>query len=237
MPSDIDKISASLNCKISVIRSARSKRLSMRVDVAGRKVRVTTPRWVYDWEINAFIAQNREWLEERLAQSNRVLLEPGGTVEILGVKRLVVLDGVSRVSKGPTDGPEGPIFLVGRSESPERKILAAIRNYARAHMEGVARRLATEIGETVRTVSVGDMVSRWGSCSRDKNISLSWRLVFAPEEVCGYVVAHEVAHLKHLNHGADICRLCRSISTMPPGHARLWLRHNGVRIRSIGPAS
>ena len=62
---------------------------------------------------------------------------------------------------------------------------------------------AAAAGVSVRSVSVGDAGTRWGSCSSEGRIRLSWRLILAPPEVRRYVVAHEVAHLVHLNHGPE----------------------------------
>ena len=63
------------------------------------------------------------------------------------------------------------------------------------------------IGKNVARVGVRDTKSRWGSCSSQGTLSFSWRLVFAPEAVIDYVVAHEVAHLVEMNHGPRFWRL------------------------------
>ena len=56
----------------------------------------------------------------------------------------------------------------------------------------------------VKRVGLRDSRSRWGSCRPDGGLSFSWRLVFAPPEVLDYLVAHEVAHLVHKNHGPGL---------------------------------
>ena len=71
---------------------------------------------------------------------------------------------------------------------------------------------AAAAGVGVRSVSVGDAGTRWGSCSSQGRIRLSWRLILAPPNVRRYVVAHEVAHLVHLDHGAEFKASRRSCS-------------------------
>ena len=89
------------------------------------------------------------------------------------------------------------------------------------------------IGMTVRRISVKDTRSRWGSCAADRSIGFSWRLVMTPEFVQDYVVAHEVAHLRHLNHGkrfwALVDRLTPHAATAIP-----WLRAEGFRLLRVG---
>ena len=83
----------------------------------------------------------------------------------------------------------------------------------------------------VRKVRLRDTTSRWGSCSRDGKINLNFRLLFAPEEILDYVIVHELAHLKHKNHGAKFWELMDKIM---PNHKerRKWLRENGHRIET-----
>ena len=78
-----------------------------------------------------------------------------------------------------------------------------------------------------------DTKSRWGSCSSKGNLSFSWRLIFAPEEVVDYVVAHEVAHLAEMNHGPRFWRL---VETLMPGYARhrRWLDRHRAELLAYG---
>ena len=89
-------------------------------------------------------------------------------------------------------------------------------------------------GATARSVSIGDAGTRWGSCSSDGRIRLSWRLILARPEVRRYVVAHEVAHLKHLNHGAEFKALEARLFGSGLSEAKAMLRRDGARLRRIG---
>jgi len=104
---------------------------------------------------------------------------------------------------------------------------------AQAELALRARRLAARIGHEVTRVNVRDTKSRWGSCSGQRNLSFSWRLILAPEPVLNYVAAHEVAHLAEMNHGPRFWRLVESLA---PGSAaqRAWLKRHRDRLLSYG---
>jgi predicted metal-dependent hydrolase len=85
-----------------------------------------------------------------------------------------------------------------------------------------------------RSVSVGDAGSRWGSCSSEGRIRLSWRLILAPPNVRRYVVAHEVAHLVHLDHSAAFKALEARLYGPGVSEANAALRRIGPRLRRVG---
>jgi predicted metal-dependent hydrolase len=96
-----------------------------------------------------------------------------------------------------------------------------------------ARGLSARIGREVARINIRDTKSRWGSCSGRGNLSFSWRLIFAPEWVIDYVVAHEVAHLAEMNHGPRFWRLVESLSP-DSAAARAWLKRHRSRLFSYG---
>ena len=87
---------------------------------------------------------------------------------------------------------------------------------------------------TVSSVSVGDAGTRWGSCSASGSIRYSWRLILASAEVRRYVVAHEVAHLVHMDHGTKFKALERKLFEGDVDAARLLLGRIGSRLKRIG---
>ena len=85
----------------------------------------------------------------------------------------------------------------------------------------------------VKAVRFKDTTSRWGSCSSDGNLSFSWRIMMAPPAVIDYLVAHEVAHLKEMNHGPKFWKLCRELCPRTD-EAKAWLQRNGSALQAIG---
>src|SRR5262249_49700007 len=125
----------------------------------------------------------------------------------------------------------GELRVRGHAEHVARRVRDHLVALARHELAARARLLAGRIGKKARRISVRDTRSRWGSCSVDGNLSFSWRLVFAPEPVLHYVVAHEVAHLAHLNHGVRFWRLVETLDPEWRRH-RAWLaRHRAELLR------
>jgi predicted metal-dependent hydrolase len=123
------------------------------------------------------------------------------------------------VSGGDTHGPRRPADW--------------LRAEAKADLTRRTYHHAANLGLRPKRISVRDQSTRWGSCSTTGTICYSWRLIFAPEFVLDYVAAHEVAHLREMNHGPRFWRLVRD--TMPDMQkARAWLKQNGAELHRFG---
>ena len=103
----------------------------------------------------------------------------------------------------------------------------------RKRMSALVRDKAALADVVPRRVTVKDTHSRWGSCAASRNLAFSWRLVMAPRYVQDYVAAHEVAHLRYMNHGARFWSLVADL-TPHSEPAVAWLREEGPRLLRIG---
>ena len=92
----------------------------------------------------------------------------------------------------------------------------------------------TRLGVRHTRITVRDTASRWGSCSVKRSLSYSWRLILAPAFVLDYVVAHEVAHMREMNHGPVFWRLVKDL-VGDPRKAQNWLRDNGAALHRYAP--
>ena len=114
------------------------------------------------------------------------------------------------------------LSVPGEPEFLARRVTEWLRREARRDLERAVARHAKALGRKPGGLRVGDPKSRWGSCSSKGVLTFSWRLVLAPPRVLDYLAAHEVAHLKEMNHGRKFWAL---VERLDPDYeaARAWL--------------
>jgi predicted metal-dependent hydrolase len=108
-----------------------------------------------------------------------------------------------------------------------------LKRQARFHLRRKVDGFAQELGVTVSRLTIRDGASRWGSCSSNGSLSFSWRLVMAPSTVLDYVAAHEVAHLREMNHGTRFWRHVERLVGDSQA-SQDWLRENGSQLHRYG---
>lgn len=215
---------------VALRRSARAKRLSLRLDPAGAVVLVL-PLGMPVRDAERFARQQSDWLSARLcAAPPRLALVPGAAVPLLGVPHLIRHDPAA---PRKVSAEAGEIRLGGPVEMVPRRVGDFLRAEAALLLTHRARALADRLGRTVGRVTVRDTRSRWGSCSAAGALSFSWRLVLAPDWVLTYVVAHEVAHLAEMNHGPAFWAVVERLNG-DPRPARAWLKRHGPGLHRIG---
>jgi len=125
--------------------------------------------------------------------------------------------------------PLPTLRVSGEPAHAPRRLADWLKAEARADLSERVAHHADVLGVAPKRISVRDQSTRWGSCSCTGSLSFSWRLIFAPGFVLDYVAAHEVAHLREMNHGPRFWRLVRD--TMPEMNAaRRWLREYGAEL-------
>ena len=182
----------------------------------------------------AWALDQRQWIEAQLARALPAEpFEAGAVIPVEGVETLIVWS--EREPRTPRLA-NGELRCGG---PPKRGSPAAIEAFLKrqAHRRRCRARSPSSRARPERratSVSVGDAGTRWGSCSSQGRIRLSWRLILAPPQARRYVVAHEVAHLKHLNHGADFKALEARLFGPGMAEAKATLRDVGPRLRRLG---
>ncbi|PIR20713.1 MAG: metal-dependent hydrolase [Deltaproteobacteria bacterium CG11_big_fil_rev_8_21_14_0_20_47_16] len=117
-------------------------------------------------------------------------------------------------------------------EMPKPLPKSYIRDYKKQALQIIASRVrfyAIHIGVSPKVVKVNNAQRRWGSCSHRGSLNFSYRLIFAPLPVLDYVVVHELAHMKHLNHSQAFWAVVATILPDYKKHHR-WLKQNGHRL-------
>lgn len=216
---------------IEVTRSARARRLILRMDPLRGAVRLVVPAGVPAREAERFLQRHRDWVAARLAEMpGRMPFAPGQEVPFLGQPHRIRHAGSPTAR---TVRADCEIVVGGAPEHLPRRVTDYLRREAGREVTARARSKAATIGANVATVAVRDTATRWGSCSRAGRLSFSWRLIMAPEPVLDYVVAHEVAHLQQMNHGPAFWALCRSLAADMDA-SRAWLKRHGAQLLRYG---
>jgi len=212
--------------------NARARRVTLRVDAVLRVIRLSLHPRMSPRRALAMLETHHEWIAARVAAwPEPIRFAPGAIIPIEGREvtvdwsaghaRTPVLDGDRLLAGGPLDALEG-------------RIERFLRSRAKLVLEAETRTLAERLEKRVATVSVRDTSSRWGSCTAGGRIAYSWRLILAPPDVRRYVVAHEVAHLAHMNHGSDFWRLTEELYGGDIATARRWLKRHGPSLHGVG---
>jgi predicted metal-dependent hydrolase len=207
--------------------------MRLSVDPRTRSVLLTVPRRVSRRRALAWASEHRAWIERALADiPPPQAFVPGATVPVRGEPCEIdwAPSRPRRISLG-----RGRLIAGGPIEGLDRRILRWLKAEALALLTRETREIAEQAGARLAAVGVGDPVSRWGSCSAKGAIRYSWRLILAPDFVRRATVAHEVAHLVHLNHGPDFHALVADLLGADPKPARAWLKREGAALHRIGP--
>ncbi|NUQ18703.1 MAG: DUF45 domain-containing protein [Sphingomonas sp.] len=180
----------------------------------------------------AWALDQRDWIETQLARAQPAEpFAPDASIPIEGRDARIVWR---------EDWPRTPTLVDGelRCGGPlaamPRRVESFLKRRARDTMSSDIAEFAAAAGATPRSVTTGDAATRWGSCSSQGRIRMSWRLILAPAEVRRYVAAHEVAHLVHLNHGPEFKALEARLFGTGVSHAKAALRRIGPRLRRVG---
>ena len=206
--------------------------MRLRFDEKRQLLKLTHPRGLSRKAALGWAASQSEWVG---AQIGRAL-----PAEPLIPGAVIPLDGKDVRLCWAEDAPRAPRLEGGylTAGGPKSSFGGRVEKYLRKLALETLSRETAEISAAAAVrpsaVSVGDADTRWGSCSSTRRVRYSWRLILAPPEARRYVVAHEVAHLEHLNHGAQFKALERQLFDGDVAAAQALLRRLGPRLKRIG---
>ena len=248
---------AGLARPVALRRSPRARRLSLRVSEAKLGAILTLPVNASLREAGDFLARHFDWLQKRLAElPHPIPFEDGALTPLRGLGhelRLAPAKGPRGkvwtqyeeqpppgANGAPTEGPSSSalrrrIWVSGPPPKAESLLVNWLKGQARQDFSARVAWHAPGLEVRPKSITIRDQTTRWGSCSANGTLSFSWRLVLTPPFVLDYVAAHEVAHLRELNHGRRFWRLVRSAAPRTD-EARAWLKQNGPRLHQYGAA-
>lgn len=210
----------------------RARSMRLRIDEGRSRLMLTYPRRVSRRAALEWASRQAEWVDTQLAA-----IKPA---EPLRPGELIPFQGGSVRLCWNRDAPRTPRLIAGvlSCGGPEDAFAGRIERYlkaqARDKLSQETSDAARRAGVSVRAVSVGDASSRWGSCSASGAIRYNWRIIFAPPHLLRWLVAHEVAHRRYMNHGPEFRALEAELYGGNVAAARAELRSLGPRLKRIG---
>lgn len=214
-----------------VRRSARAKRLILKVDAWGG-VAVVVPHGVHEDAVTLFVAKNRDWLQQarqrvvagRVAPASGSVCPEEIVLPALGESWTVgVQAGAGNRCK--VDGHQQRLYLTCGDDGAVRPLL---QNWLQRHAVNALvpwlQEVSVEIGIDYSAAGVRSQKTRWGSCSRRGHISLNRNLLFLSPDVVRYLLVHELCHIRHPNHSARYWSLVRHFMPDYPVYDRILRR-------------
>jgi predicted metal-dependent hydrolase len=221
---------------VKLIVNPRARHVSVRIDPTRRQAIATAPSKRYLKHAAQFAAERAGWIALELSRLPKgVALTPGSFVTFRGVEHELVMAR----GRGPVRIEQDliPRIVVSAPDPAlfKSRLMRYFKEQAREELIDRVARHAVTLGVRPVKIQVKELRSRWGSCSVDGVLSFSWRLILAPPFVLDYLAAHEVAHLREMNHSRRFWALVqRCMAEFESG--RDWLHQHGCALHAVGMA-
>ncbi|PRY05435.1 M48 family metallopeptidase [Paraburkholderia sp. BL25I1N1] len=200
----------------------RSARRSIGFAIDSTGLTITAPRWVTLADIETAITEKQRWIFTKLIEwQTRVEQRALPKVDWKDGAEVPYLGQPVRVKLG---APQGMLAFSAEDAAlqvplPLQADPQQIKDRVQGWLQGEAKRLfgerlaiyAEKLGVNYRAYALSSAATRWGSCSSDGKIRLNWRLIHFPLSIIDYVVAHELAHLREMNHSPRFWQTVESI--------------------------
>ena len=220
----------------------RAKRRTIGMVIGPDGLEVSAPRWVTVGEIESTLHEKADWIVRKLVEMQehqrrlgeaRIQWRDGVVLRYLGASLQVVLDSSAALKKNSaqleTLGNESPASFVLRIGLPITASPEQIRDATQAWLMRRAKELFAErldyfaprLGVAWKRLSLSSASTRWGTASADGAIRLNWRLIHHKLDVIDYVVAHELSHLKVMDHSPQFWDTVKSVMPDYPERRRV----------------
>jgi predicted metal-dependent hydrolase len=213
-------------------RHAKARRMTLRQSRDGEHFVLTVPRRHSRKAAEAFLNASAGWMHK-----TRIKLPPampaadGGCILLRGEHYTIASTGKLRGLVSVNEDTR-IITVPGAPSHMRRRLTEWLKCQAEKDLHEASQRYASAMNVIVKRLGVRDQKSRWGSCNADGVLSYSWRLVMAPPMVLDYVAAHEVAHLREMNHSPRFWKLVLS-NCASARAAKNWLKQHGQTLHRM----
>jgi predicted metal-dependent hydrolase len=208
----------------------------MRADAVNREIRITMPVYAPTSAAMDFVAQKQQWIAARLQSAPRCEpLVDKGIVAFAGEPHQIVwVEGGPRTVRRVVGLDGAELHVGGPSDRVQDRILRWLKTEARRIFAEDIAEYCIRADENCPRLMLGDPRSRWGSCSTRGTIALSWRLIMAPPGVRRSVIAHEVAHIRHMDHSRAFYAWFETLFEGDRKAADRWLKMHGTALQRVG---
>jgi predicted metal-dependent hydrolase len=235
-PPHLDVSHAGKRFRVALRRRNTARRITLRVSSATGDIVLTLPQRTDLDTARRFADAHGDWIATRIAKvPRRVRLAHGARLPFRGVPhRIVHWSAIRGVTSATLDPYGEPVIAVtGEPAHVARRVREFLEREARRDLAEAVIRHTAALGVPARRLTVRDTTSRWGSCSAKGCLSFSWRLILAPPFVLDYLAAHEVAHLKEMNHSHRFWRIVDGLCERTE-EAERWLKRHGSELHKFG---
>ncbi len=220
-----------------------ARRITLRVSYSSGAVILTMPQRVAMKDAVDFTQRHAAWIGARLRRlPEPIPFECGAVIPVRDHDHRIV-HAPDRRGTVWVETPEASahetnlpmLYVAGDAQHISRRVTDYLKRAAKQDLDASVKHYCDVLAIPPRSVTVRDTTSRWGSCSSTGGLNFSWRLIFAPPFVLDYLAAHEVAHLKHMNHSAKFWALTKRVCA-ETDRAEAWLNAHGTKLHRFGKA-
>jgi len=220
---------------VALRRHPNARNYTLRLKSATGAPILTMPKRGSLRQARDFLDRHAGWLVRQMDKLPKAKpIEDGAMIPIRGVPhRIRHVAGKRGTAAIELDGDQPVLTVYGQREHLKRRVLDFLKREAKRAIEPAVTKHAAALGVTVRAIRYRDQTSRWGSCTITGHLSFSWRLILAPPYILDYLAAHEVAHLREMNHSRRFWRVCEQLCPQTR-QARAWLKTEGASLHAVG---
>ncbi len=233
MKSDIIKSFTHLGKEIDVIlrHHPTAKKMRLRIDTKTQKAIVIMPKYCSQKKALEFAVANASWLLGKLKNTEpKIIIKNNAKINILGQE--VVVKHQNKL-RGITEIVNNELQVYGETEALKKRVSEFIKDKVKNRANLIIEKYSQKLGVICTGLKIKDTTSRWGSCNSMGEISICWRLGFAPLPILDYIIIHEVTHLKHFDHSPHFWH---TVEKFFPEYekAQKWLTSNQLILQNIG---
>lgn len=195
-----------------------------------REIHISKPWLVPAASAMRFVETKRRWIERIYANApEKSRLCPGDVIEFLDMRVQLAHNPAQRANNFvQCDNGMCVLTVGGDATMFERRVRDFIKEQFLIAVKQIIKTAPRDMWPA--RIALRDTTTRWGSCSTSGTISFSWRLAFAPYDVMRYVVMHELAHTRHMDHSTEFWATVSQLYGFGVERAKRWLTKYGTQL-------